>query len=230
MAKLGELKAFVVGWTGACGEELVKQLANRGTFKEVVLLGRRKVEFAEDDARSKLKQEVVDFEDLSKSSDLFSGCDVGYCGLGTTRSESGASGFVKVDYDYTIAVAKLSKEQGCKQFHLISSVGADQKSLVLYRQIKGKVEDEITQLGFDQLMIYRPGLLLRGQKSRGVEKFFGAIMKPVTFFKPEAGQVSSEVVAKCMIKKSECFGVEGTEKVTLMTNANIHQIARELAD
>ena len=56
MAQLKELKAFVVGWTGACGEQLVKLLANRGTFKEVILLGRRKIDFPEDDARSKLRQ------------------------------------------------------------------------------------------------------------------------------------------------------------------------------
>ena len=56
MAHLKDLRAFVVGWTGACGEQLVKQLADRATFKEVVLLGRRKVDFPEDDARSKLKQ------------------------------------------------------------------------------------------------------------------------------------------------------------------------------
>ena len=61
MAQLKELKAFVVGWTGACGEALVKQLAARNTFKEVVLLGRRKVEFPADDARSKLRQVLTVF-------------------------------------------------------------------------------------------------------------------------------------------------------------------------
>ena len=155
---------------------------------------------------------------------------MGYCGLGTTRRDSGATGFVKVDYDYIMAVAKLAKEQGCKQFHLISAVGASKSSPVLYTQIKGKVEAEVTDLGFDQLFIYRPGLLLRGEKTRLGEKVYGALMKPVTIFKPEAGQVSVEVVAKSMLKKSELYGVGETEKMTLLTNADIHKVSKELND
>ena len=144
--------------------------------------------------------------------------------------ESGSSGFIKVDYDYIMSVAKLAKEQGCKQFHLISSVGADKKSKILYSQIKGKTEEEIADLGFDQFIIYRPALLLRGEKARGVEKFYAAIIKPVTIFKPERGQVSSEAVAKSMVQQSQCFGVEGTEKRVLVTNGIIHKLAKELAD
>ena len=173
-------------------------------------------------------EEIVDFEDLSKSQELFVGCDVGYCAMGTARSEEGTKQFIKVDYDYTMSVAKIAKEQGCRQFHLISSDSASKTSKFLYLKIKGKVEAEIEELGFDQFFVYRPALILRGEKSRAVERIYSYIIKPVTSFKPEWGQVSIEVVAKSMVKKSECFGVEGTDKVTILANADIHKVAKEL--
>lgn len=37
--------AFVVGYTGATGKELVKELAKSNRFERVVLIGRRKVEY-----------------------------------------------------------------------------------------------------------------------------------------------------------------------------------------
>ena len=149
--------------------------------------------------------------------------------MGTTRRDAGASGFVKVDYDYIMGVAKISKDQGCKQFHLISSTGANKNSPFLYPQIKGKVEAEVTDLGFDQLFIYRPALILRGEKGRFGEKVSAAFLKPITYFKPDLLQVSTEIVARSMIKNSETYGVEGAEKMTLLTNTSIHQVAKDLA-
>jgi len=37
--------AFVVGYTGATGKDLVKELAKSKKFEQVVLIGRRKVEY-----------------------------------------------------------------------------------------------------------------------------------------------------------------------------------------
>ena len=171
---------------------------------------------------------MVDFEDLSKAKELFAGCDVGYCAMGSARSEHGKEVFLKVDYEYTMSVAKIAKEQGCKQYHLISSMNASTTSKILYLKIKGKVEAEIGELGFDQFYIYRPALILRGEKTRAVEKAYGWMIKPVTCFKPEWGQVSIEVLAKSAIKKSENFGDDGTTKVNILENADIHKVAKEL--
>lgn len=45
MASAASSRAFVVGYTGASGKELVKVLAASNKFEEVVLIGRRKVEY-----------------------------------------------------------------------------------------------------------------------------------------------------------------------------------------
>ena len=101
-------------------------------------------------------QKVVDFDKLSEFDDAFKGLDVVYCCLGTTRGKSGAEGFRKVDYDYIVESAKISKKNGCKHFHLVSSAGADKNSMLLYPKTKGEAEAAITDIGFDKFSIYRP--------------------------------------------------------------------------
>ena len=65
-------------------------------------------------------------------------------------------GFIKVDYDYVVNSAKIAKKNGVKQFHLVSSAGANKDAMFLYPSIKGKAEEEIKKLEFDYFGIYRP--------------------------------------------------------------------------
>ena len=72
------------------------------------------------------------------------------------ESFSFKEGFRKVDYDYTVGVAKLAKKNGCKEFHLVSSAGANKDSSLLYTKTKGEAEVAIGELGFEKYSIYRP--------------------------------------------------------------------------
>ena len=46
-------------------------------------------------------------------------------------------GFKKVDFDYVVNSAKVAQQNGCKQFHMVSSSGANKNSYFLYPKIKG---------------------------------------------------------------------------------------------
>jgi len=65
-------------------------------------------------------------------------------------------GFRKVDFDYVVNSAKMAKKNGVKQFHLVSSSGANKDSGLLYPQVKGQSEEAIKELNFDRYFIYRP--------------------------------------------------------------------------
>jgi len=56
--------------------------------------------------------------------------------------------------------AKLAKQGGCKDFHLVTAQGSNKNSWFLYPKTKGLVEEEVTNMAFNRLSIYRPGLLL----------------------------------------------------------------------
>lgn len=150
-------RVFVLGASGEVGKELVNELASNDMFPKVVLMGRRNIDL-NGDKFNKIEQKVVDFDKLD--ADTFRGFDAGFCCLGTTKGKAGEAGFVKVDHDYVVDAAKLAKEGGCKEFHLVTSSNANKNSWFLYPKTKGRVEEDVTQLGFDHLAIYRPALLL----------------------------------------------------------------------
>ena len=58
-----------------------------------------------------LEQKVVDFEKLEESiGQELSGCEVGFCCLGTTRKQAGSdAAFRKVDHEYVRTIATLAK-------------------------------------------------------------------------------------------------------------------------
>lgn len=46
------------------------------------------------------------------------------------------AGFVKVDHDYVVSVAKIAHETGCQHFTVVSALGADKNSIILFRKTK----------------------------------------------------------------------------------------------
>uniref|UniRef100_A0A1I7XU98 Protein HTATIP2 n=1 Tax=Heterorhabditis bacteriophora TaxID=37862 RepID=A0A1I7XU98_HETBA len=102
-------RAFVLGASGAVGRCLVKYLVDSSGFSKIILLGRREIEVP---YGGKVEQHVVDFDKIDEYGNILTGCDVGFCALGTTRSKSGAEGFYKVDHDYVVNTAKVAKKNG----------------------------------------------------------------------------------------------------------------------
>ena len=122
-------------------------------------------------SKLQIDQRIVDFDNLEASKEAFQGADLAFSCLGTTRAKAGKDGFIKVDYDYVVNSAKLIKEGGCEDFHLLTSKGSDPNAFFLYPQIKGKAEEAVKEIGFARTAIYRPGLLMCDrQESRTSEK------------------------------------------------------------
>ncbi|TKS70439.1 Oxidoreductase HTATIP2 [Collichthys lucidus] len=193
---------FILGASGETGRLLLQELLDRNIFSKITLIGRRRLTF-EGEAYENLAQEVVDFEKLDDYAAAFTGHDVGYCCLGTTRAKAGADGFIRVDHDYVLKSAELAKSGGCTQFHLESSRGADKNSSFLYLKVKGQVEADIEALGFDRYAIYRPGVLLVDrQESRPGEwaarKFFGAFSAVFS----TSMSIPIQAVAKAMVSNT----------------------------
>ncbi|CAL2033568.1 unnamed protein product [Caenorhabditis brenneri] len=192
--------AFVVGATGAVGSELVKLLADSTKFSKVVLLARRSVDAATGD---KFVQKTVDFDKLEENSDDVRNLDVAFCALGTTRGKSGADGFYKVDHDYVMSAAKLAKENGVKQFVLVSAGGADETSRFLYIKTKGEVEKEIGELNFDKFVIMRPGFIeSKREEFRPLECAASLLLKPLKLVSTRFSSSATEI-AQAMINATQ---------------------------
>ena len=152
--------ALVLGATGLIGKELVKVLEESDQYENIKCLVRRPIEL-----ESKICEEhIVDFNELHKYHELFKVSDV-FCCLGTTiKKAKTKEAFRKVDYEYPEEAAKLAKENGAEKFLIVSSMGADPKSLFFYSRVKGDVEEALISLNLPSLHIFRPSLLL-GERS-----------------------------------------------------------------
>jgi uncharacterized protein YbjT (DUF2867 family) len=68
--------------------------------------------------------------------------------------------FRKVDFEYPLEIATLTKSKGAQKYLLVSALGANKNSSIYYNQIKGEVEEAISRIEFPTLHIFRPSLLL----------------------------------------------------------------------
>lgn len=211
------MSCFIVGGTGEIGKQLINLLVKNDSIRKVVLIGRRSIEYPKESGYEKIEQKVVDFDNLSNHADAFSGIDVGFCTLGTTRAVSGADGFVKVDHDYVAEAAKLAKAAGTTEFHLVTSTGAHKDSYFLYTETKGRIEETVKNLDFDHYFIYQPGLLLC---DRTEARFGENIMRAVVGTLDYSGMhsISTTDVAKGMIN---CALKQEKKKIRILGNSDI---------
>ncbi|CAF3757961.1 unnamed protein product [Rotaria socialis] len=170
------LIALLTGYTGESGKALLKEL----------------------------EQRQIDFEKIDDYPEAFHGADMHFCCLGTTRGKSGVEGFRRVDFDYIVGVARLAKQEGCKHFHLLSSLGADSHSLFLYNKVKGQTETALTQMSFERLSIYRPAMLMVDRtEHRPLENFAQTIMRnTVQRIAPEWMTTPIDILARAMYLNS----------------------------
>jgi len=163
--------AVLVGATGLVGNYLMNVLAEDAFYDRVLVLTRRPVDPPE--LVSKVDNVFTDFERL-ESLELHGVTHVFSC-LGTTIRKAGSQeGFRKVDFEYVVALAKSARRAGARHMSLISSVGADAGSANFYLRVKGETEAALTGLGFDELHIFRPSVLLGHRKEERPGERIGA--------------------------------------------------------
>ena len=137
---------------------VVSALLENSSYTSVVVVTRRPLSYSDTPQFARIQQRVVDFDTLEASREAFAGVDAAFCCLGTTRGQAGAAGFVKVtyysaelrtvltkycrlqvDHDYVLSAARLLKEAGTQELHLLTSQGSNPGSWLLYPSTKGKV-------------------------------------------------------------------------------------------
>ena len=152
-----QFHAIVIGATGAVGRFLVSQLLENSSIKSVTIFVRKNI-ISEN---KKLIVHKIDFSNISKHRDKIVG-DVLFSAMGTTLKDAGSrKKQYLVDYTYQYNFAKIALKNGVKNYSLVSTVGANSKSLFFYPKIKGALENDIVDLSFERIQIFRPASLVR---------------------------------------------------------------------
>lgn len=185
---------LLAGATGLVGRELLRGLLADAGVSHVHALGRK----SPAETNPKLKFHSVDFAALPALPHV----DECYIALGTTIKVAGSQqAFRTVDFDAVVNTAKAAKGAGATRLGVVSAMGADKRSSLFYSRVKGEMEEALSQLGFDGLVIARPSMLAGdrasiGQPVRGgeelalkVSRWLGAII-PANYRSIDAASVA----------------------------------------
>lgn len=151
---------LLAGATGLVGREILRGLLAEPCVAAVHALGRRRP--AVDHV--KLSCLEVDFAALPPLPRV----DEMYLALGTTIKAAGSqAAFFAVDFEANLAVAKAALAAGARRAGLVSAMGADARSRIFYNRVKGQLEDALTGMPFEGLVIARPSLLAGDREALG---------------------------------------------------------------
>jgi uncharacterized protein YbjT (DUF2867 family) len=190
--------ALVAGSTGLIGSQLLQLLLNDNYYDVVKAISRKPLGFT----HPKLESIVLDFDRLTEHKDKLKADDV-FCCLGTTiKKVKTKEKFLKVDFDYPVELARLTRKGGAEQYLLVSALGADKKSKIFYNQVKGEVEAAISGIDFKSHHIFRPSLLMGDRKeNRSGEEAGKVFFKYFGFLVPKKYKgIESIKVARAMQK------------------------------
>eukprot|EP00057_Strongylocentrotus_purpuratus_P034938 XP_797116.4 PREDICTED: oxidoreductase HTATIP2-like [Strongylocentrotus purpuratus] len=145
---------------------------------------------------------------------------------GDVYKDFAADGFKKVDYDYVMKIGELAKQNGCEQYHLVSSVGANANSSMLYTRVKGQTEEETAKLEFEKFTIYRPGMLMCDREEfRLGERLMRGLLKPVDLVCPGSFTNTTLSVAMAMIAMTV---KPGDEAKMVLDGKAIYRASKEI--
>lgn len=192
------MKALIIGATGATGKDLVNVLLQNADYSEIVIFVRRSSGIT----HSKLKEIITDFDKPEQVAEFING-DVLFSCLGTTLKSAGSKDKQwHIDYEIPLRFAEIAKRNGVSSMVLLSAYGASATSRIFYSQLKGKLEDAISKLAFPAYIIFRPGLLVRKDTDRIVERISAAMLHflnglgLIRKFKPMPTIILAEKLAK----------------------------------
>lgn len=206
--------ALVAGGTGLVGNHLVNLLTESNEYEDVKVLVRTGSRSTNDKA-SVLEVDyryLPDFKDQLTAENIF-------CCLGTTIRQAGSKdNFYQVDFTFPFELAKISLENGSRQFNIVTSSGASASSMFFYNRVKGEIENALKQLEFKSLNIFRPSLLLGERDEMRFGEEIGSVvtkmLNPVLVGKLKKYRaIEAETVAKAMLNVSlkELTGVQIVE-------------------
>lgn len=154
--------AALLGASGATGQQLLPLLLDDPRYGKIITLSRREA----GTSHGKLENRVVDFDDLTAGFDGLR-IDDCYCTFGTTIKIAGSqAAMIRIDHEFVLDFAKAGLAAGASRFAYLSAANADAGSPVFYARLKGQTEEALKALGFVDLSIYRPSMIIARRADR----------------------------------------------------------------
>ena len=217
--------ALLAGATGLVGRALLVRLLAAERRQRVIVVARKPLPSTS--ARDpRLPVRVGDMVTLAGESGAI---DDAYIALGTTIKVAGSeAAFRAVDFDLVVAIARRAREAGARRLAVISALGADRRSRVFYSRVKGEMEDAVTGLGYESVVLARPALLLGdreslGQPTRSGEVWAARLLGPLLPIVP----ASVRPIAATVVAAATVDALDHAEPGTrVLSSADLQRLGR----
>lgn len=167
--------AVIVGSTGLVGTHLLDRLITDDRYGRIVLLTRKQHKLES----PKIETIITDFSSDQLLKDSIEGDEV-YCCLGTTINKAGSKeNFKRIDLDIPLKIGEYALANKVPSYYLVSSLGASSKAMNFYGKTKGQLEDALTELNMERLVIFRPSLLLGTRSENRLGESVAKALMPV---------------------------------------------------
>ena len=195
--------AIIIGATGLTGKHITRCLLETDDYSQVIVFTRRALDFEHE----KLRNHVVNFDQIDDWSQLIQGDDI-FSAMGTTLKQAGSKeAQYKVDYSYQAGVIEAAAANHVKRLFLISAPNANEKSTVFYSRIKGELDRFVSGLGFATLVLFKPSII-KGERvdQRVGEKIGGLFLNATSWipamskWRPISGEQLGSAVVNCAIR------------------------------
>lgn len=201
MAVEGKIRAIITGTTGMVGEGVLLECLENPGVESVLIINRRPLGMS----HPKLKEIVhKDFYNISPVESQLKGYNACYFCLGVSSVGMKEPEYRRVTYDLTMHVAGvLSRLNPDMTFCYVSGAGTDstENGGTMWARVKGKTENDLRKLPFDQVFAFRPGFMkaTEGQKNLlSLYKYIGWMYPIVKAISPNWVSTLTQV-ARAMI-------------------------------
>ena len=193
-------RVIITGATGMVGKGVLYECLEHEEIEEVLLLNRSSLDIE----HSKISEILIeDFSDFNEYREDLKGYDACFFCMGVSAGRVNESTFKKITYDYTLALAKVLKEVNTSfTFIYVSGQGTDssEKGRMMWARVKGKVENDLMKMNFEQSLMFRPGAIipLKGIKSKTpsyqiIYTYFGWLLKLIKWISPNSMLDTTEI-------------------------------------
>lgn len=192
------------GASGLVGNCALRRLLVHQAYEKVISIGRTPLKAS----HPKLIHYEVDMSTPDNYRHLMRGDDL-FISIGTTMKKAGSKeAFYEVDHDLVFNIAKTGSLQGINQLIFVSTIGADDRSLIYYLKVKGELESNVRRLPYWGVHIMRPSFLvgdregirpaerLAGQIGKRFQRFTGSIIG-------DLAPIDADDVAKAMVQAAQ---------------------------
>lgn len=210
---------IITGTTGMVGEGVLIECLKSSEVDSILVINRKPCGYAD----PKL-QEIIhaDFFDFSSIESELSGYNACFFCLGITSLGAADDVYYKMTYTLTLHVAEtLSRLNPDMTFCYVSGSGTNANGRLNWQKVKGKTENDLMKLPFEQVFNFRPGFIKPIKEQKYAHKFYKYInwMFPIGRAISANGFCTMQELGNAMINvlshNNERKVVEGKEIIQL---------------